>query len=43
MVSNTIEMDLEALLETLRRIRREHSGDAEYKEWRKGFPKSWPL
>jgi len=43
MVSSTIDMDLEELLETLRRIKKEHAGEAEYRDWRKGFPKSWPM
>jgi hypothetical protein len=43
MVSNTIEMELDELISALRRIRREHAGDAEYKDWRKDFPKSWPM
>ncbi len=43
MVSSTIDMDLDELIETLKRIRREHARDPEYKEWRKQFPKSWPI
>ena len=43
MVSSTIEMDLDELVETLRRLRREHAQDREYQEWRKEFPKSWPM
>jgi len=43
MVSSTIDLSLEEVLEALRRIKREHAGDAEYLEWRKGFPKSWPM
>ena len=41
--TSTIDMDLEELLETLRRIKKEHAGEAEYRDWRKGFPKSWPM
>ena len=43
MVSSTIEMDLEELLRTLERIKREHAKDPEYLEWRGEFPKSWPM
>lgn len=43
MVSSTIDMSLEDLLEALRRIQHDHAADAEYREWRKEFPKSWPL
>ncbi|HYY54928.1 MAG TPA: hypothetical protein VFA01_06065 [Candidatus Dormibacteraeota bacterium] len=43
MVSNTIGVELDELVATLARIKREHGSDAEYREWRKGFPKSWPM
>ena len=43
MVSSTIGLDLEELLATLRRIKRDHREDAEYRAWRSAFPKSWPI
>ncbi len=43
MVSSTIDMDLDELIDTLKRIRRERAEDPGYKEWRKNFPKSWPI
>ena len=43
MVSSVLDMTLAELLDALRRIRREHARDPEYREWRKNFPKSWPI
>ncbi len=43
MVSSAIDMDLEGLLEVLKRIRAKHADDPAYKRWRKEFPKSWPM
>lgn len=43
MVSNTIGVSEEELLRTLARIRERHADDPDYREWRKNFPKSWPL
>ncbi len=43
MVSSAIPMELDELVERLRRIRKQHSAGAEYKAWRKNFPKSWPM
>ncbi len=43
MVSSTIEMELDELIATLRRVKKEHATDPKYKEWRKNFPKSWPM
>jgi hypothetical protein len=43
MVSNTLEIDLDELIGALKRIRREHASDPEYRELRGNFPKSWPM
>jgi hypothetical protein len=43
MVSNTIEMDLQELLSTLERLRREHAQDEEYVKLRRALPADWPL
>ena len=43
MVSSASEMDLQDLLEALRRIRREYAKDPEYRRLRAALPKSWPL
>ena len=43
MVSNAIEMDLQELLETLERLRREHARDADYRRLRSALPEEWPL
>lgn len=43
MVSSTIDMELQDLLETLQRIRREHGDDPEYRELRQELPFDWPM
>jgi hypothetical protein len=43
MVSNAIEMDLQELLTTLERLRRDHAHDPEYVKLRGGLPADWPL
>ena len=43
MVSSALEMDLEELLDTLERLRREHASDPEYQELRSALPADWPL
>ena len=43
MVSNAIEMDLQELLETLERLRRDHAQDTAYQRLRSALPADWPL
>lgn len=43
MVSNTLEIDLQELLDTLDRVRREFADTPEYQEWRRQFPDDWPI
>jgi hypothetical protein len=43
MVSSAIEMDLQDLLDTLERLRREHAQDADYQKLRSALPADWPL
>jgi hypothetical protein len=43
MVSNTLRMDLQDLLSTLKRLKKQFAKDAEYREIRRDFPKDWPL
>lgn len=43
MVSSAVEMTLKELLQTLKRIRKEHGNTAEYKALRKRLPKEWPM
>ncbi len=43
MVSGTIEMDLDELVQLVKSFKKKYAGDAEYKKLRAGFPKSWPL
>ena len=43
MVSNSLHIDLEELLKTLKRLRREHGSSEEYQKLRKELPKDWPL
>lgn len=43
MVSNSLHLDLQELLKTLKRIRREFGDDPEYLKWRRQLPKDWPL
>ncbi len=43
MVSNTLKMDEEEVVEALKRLRREHSDDPEYQKLRGDLPKDWPI
>lgn len=43
MVSNSLHMDLQELLETLERMRKQHGASAEYKKLRKELPEEWPI
>jgi len=43
MVSNSLNMELQELLETLERMHRECSNDPEYQELRCGLPEDWPI
>lgn len=43
MVSNTLKMGLEELLDALARIRREHGQSREYRELRRDLPEDWPM
>jgi hypothetical protein len=43
MVSNSLNMELQDLLETLERVQRECGTDPEYQELRQGLPEEWPM
>ena len=43
MVSNSLHMDLGELLQTIKRMRKEHADSAEYRKLRKELPEDWPL
>ncbi len=43
MVSGTIEMDLDELVQLVRSFKKKYAADPEFKKLRAGFPKSWPL
>ncbi len=43
MVSSAVDMDLQELLATLDRLRREHASDPEYKKLRAALPADWPM
>ena len=43
MVSSALDLELPELLDTLRRIRREHGEDPEYRELRTFWPDDWPM
>ena len=43
MVSNTLHMELQELLDTLERLRKKHAPSADYKAIRRELPKDWPL
>ena len=42
MVSNTVKQDQKEVVAALKRLRAQHSDDAEYKKLRKDLPKEWP-
>ena len=43
MVSNTLNMELKDLLETLERLRRDSRDDAQYQGLRSQLPADWPM
>ena len=43
MVSNSLNMNLEDVLEALKRLKRQHGNSEEYKKWRRELPKDWPI
>ena len=43
MVSNSLHMDLDELLRTVKRMRQQYGSDAEYKKLRAELPDDWPL
>ena len=43
MVSSALHMELQDLLDTLERFRRELGDDPEYQDLRQGLPAEWPL
>jgi hypothetical protein len=43
MVSSALNMELDELVETLRRLRQEHGDDPEYQELRRVLPAEWPM
>ena len=43
MVSNSLNIDLQEFLKTLRRLGQEHGDGAEYQKLRGELPRDWPL
>ena len=43
MVSNSLDMELQELLDILEGVRREFSSDGEYHELRQHLPSDWPM
>ena len=43
MVSNSLSMELQELLDILGRLQQQCSGDSEYQELRGSLPEDWPL
>jgi hypothetical protein len=43
MVSNSLNIDLKELLETLKRMRKDHGKGADYRKLRSELPEDWPL
>jgi hypothetical protein len=43
MVSSSLDMDLDALLAALERLRLSHGSDPEYAALRSALPPDWPL
>jgi len=43
MVSSSLDMELDALLATLERLRASSAEEAEYQQLRSALPKEWPL
>ncbi|HET7394556.1 MAG TPA: hypothetical protein VFK25_12235 [Candidatus Binatia bacterium] len=43
MVSNTLRIDQEEIIEALTRLRREQAGSPEYQKLRGELPQDWPV
>jgi hypothetical protein len=43
MVSNSLNIALPELIDTIERVRKEHGGSEEFRKLRKELPKDWPL
>ena len=43
MVSNTLKMELEELLQIVERLRRKYGDDPEFQKLRKELPDNWPI
>lgn len=43
MVSNSLDMELQELLDMLRHLQRDYGEDPEYQELRRALPEEWPL
>lgn len=43
MVSNAVKQDQKDIVAALKRLRAQHSDDAEYKKLRNDLPKEWPI
>lgn len=43
MVSNAVKQSEDEVVAALKRLRAEHSDDAEYKKLRKELPREWPI
>ena len=43
MVSNSVKISQDEVVAALKRLRAEHSDDADYKKLRKDLPKEWPI
>jgi hypothetical protein len=43
MVSNSLDMELEELLQIVERMRQQYAGEAEYQKMRAELPQEWPL
>lgn len=43
MVSNTLKMKQQEVIDALARLRRDRSGQPEYRKLRRDLPKDWPI
>lgn len=43
MVSNSLKIDQEEIVEALTRLRREQANDPEYQKLRRELPEDWPV
>jgi len=43
MVSNTLKIDLQEVLDALERIQREHGREPVYRKMRRELPEDWPV